>query len=54
MKHFAQRDFVNTPPSKATEASNAALANVIGKFITICLSTFGLVYSLMLMWIAHQ
>ena len=54
MKHFAQRDFVNTTPIKVTEASNAPLANVIGKFITLCLSTIGLVYSLMLMWIAHQ
>lgn len=54
MNNFAQRDFVNTTSNKALTAKASPFSNVIGKFIVLCFSTLGLVYSLAFMWMAHQ
>ncbi|WP_166714526.1 hypothetical protein [Pantoea sp. Acro-807] len=54
MKNFAQRDFVNTTSIKENDVNTDAIANAIGKFLTLCFSTIGIVCCLMLMWMAHQ
>ncbi|WP_156137306.1 hypothetical protein [Pantoea sp. MBLJ3] len=54
MINFAQRDFVNTTPNKAPVAEATTIPNMIGKFVVLGLSTTGLVYTLMFMWMAHQ
>jgi hypothetical protein len=54
MINFAQRDFVNTTPNKALAAEATTIPNMIGKFVVLGLSTTGLVYTLMFMWMAHQ
>jgi hypothetical protein len=54
MKNFAQRDFVNATSNKAIAAKVTPFSNVIGGFVTLCLSTIGLIYTLVFMWMAHQ
>lgn len=54
MKNFAQRDFVNATSNKAITAKVTPFTNVIGRFITLFLSTLGLIYTLAFMWMAHQ
>lgn len=54
MKTFAQRDFVNTTSVNKNTGDTAAITNIIGKFLTLCFSTIGIVCCLMLMWMAHQ
>lgn len=54
MNNFAQRDFVNATTNKALSAKATSFSNVIGRFLVLCLSTLGLVYTLAFMWMAHQ
>ncbi|EFM17707.1 hypothetical protein [Pantoea sp. aB] len=54
MNNFAQRDFVNATSNKALSAIATPFSNVIGRFLVLCFSTLGIVYSLAFMWMAHQ
>lgn len=54
MNNFAQRDFVNTTSNKAIPVKATPFTNIIGKFVTLCFSTIGIIYTLVFMWMAHQ
>ncbi|MDT0178175.1 hypothetical protein Q9R34_19310 [Enterobacter sp. BRE11] len=54
MKSFAQRDFVNSSVTQSAGEENGSISNTLGKFVTLCLSTIGVIFSLYFVYLAHR